>query len=82
MLELDLNEDELRDCVDGATGGAIATSITVAAVAGAGQPIVAALVLGLVRLLPRGSSPRFSDIFALAGENDRKPTRPPWARPR
>jgi hypothetical protein len=72
VLEPDLNEDDLRDYVHGVTGGAIATSITVAAVAGAGQPIVAAPELGLVRLLPRGSSPRFSDIFALAGENDRK----------
>ena len=49
MLD-DLNDDELR----GATSGAIATSITVAAVAGAGLPTTAALMLGLVTLFAYG----------------------------
>ena len=56
MPEVDLKIGELRDCVRGATGGAIAALIIVAAVAGAGLPTIVASVLGLVTLFANGLS--------------------------
>ena len=54
MPEVDLKIGELRDCVRGATGGAVAALIIVAAVAGAGLPAIVASVLGLVTLFANG----------------------------
>ena len=54
MPEVDLKVGELRDCVRGATGGAVAALIIVAAVAGAGLPAIVASVLGLVTLFANG----------------------------